>query len=902
MARILGQLPQQATTTLPTKGGRVLGVAPQSQNQSKSIVLPPKQTIGEQINTFTSQPTFRAVEGGAGTILPNIARVVGNIPSSAARLARDTVSPVNPLDINSPLNIGANIVKSAQTATDIVKNRGVVQGAKDVVAGVADIGKKGFDLYKKAGETIYSGLERNVTEQDSVAKGVGIATANVVSDLAKVGIEDPLFVPSLLYAPTKVRGTGITTDVISDISRPLIDETKKITTAVVESPQFKKTVSAVTPDILTKDVGTMRTEKMVKGLETQNNRLKTVGESFEENTISRKSATPDTPNTVITPADTFVKYKISPEVNKGTIEMGDYKNGSGALGKIREEVSRIDGEITQELKASGVKKNIDEFKNAAISRVSQNDRLKASGKVQSTINDLEKRFEDYKASYGSEVDIEDINKIRKQMNLDFDPMTQDSSRIIGDVTRDFVYNAVPEGKVKTLLLDQAELLSARNYAEKLNGTKVVGGRLGNYVLRTLGATIGSSVTQLPLAGPIIGAVGGEFAARALQQAQFKSLGAETKALFQRSSKMKDTTIKAKTIPNNTIDVSNSTPPKPRVNPQSRLTPNSKGFISFNTPLRGGGDDVGSFIAKNVKAAEEADNFIPGVKSKLPIKGVTIDGKTFKSVDEATKRELKEALEYINTKRSPKDPINERLESLVSDLGVKFNINADTANTKLDGIYRSLLEQTKTTPSVTGRNLLPTNTKVDNLTSSIQKAKKSGQSFDAWVKGRGVQRIEEPGVTTSFDKPQGLYTTPSNVKSPHTDLGGIKTEYGIRSGAKEVVVDTSGLSLKPRGVDQMATNLVWLRQELPDVANSIRGKDMTELKTIFSKEFPNTNWSRYSEIQDMIEGYAGLKARQQGIDIIRGIDKTSPEFSEVVILNKDVVKTRSQLKAEWDKVE
>ena len=102
----------------------------------------------------------------------------------------------------------------------------------------------------------------------------------------------------------------------------------------------------------------------------------------------------------------------------------------------------------------------------------------------------------------------------------------------------------------------------------------------------------------------------------------------------------------------------------------------------------------------------------------------------------------------------------------------------------------------------------------------------------------------------------------------------------------------------RGVDQMATNLVWLRQVLPDVANSIRGKRFDELKTIFSKEFPKTEWSRYTETQDMIEGYAGLKARQQGIDIIRGIDKTSPEFSEVVILNKNVIKTRSQLEAEW----
>ena len=51
---------------------------------------------------------------------------------------------------------------------------------------------------------------------------------------------------------------------------------------------------------------------------------------------------------------------------------------------------------------------------------------------------------------------------------------------------------------------------------------------------------------------------------------------------------------------------------------------------------------------------------------------------------------------------------------------------------------------------------------------------------------------------------------------------------------------------------MATNLVWLRQALPEVANSIRGKTFSELKDYFSKEFPKTDWNRYKEIQDMIE--------------------------------------------------
>lgn len=682
MARILGQLP--ASTTLPqaNKGGRVLGVAPQVQTQNKSIVLPPKKTIGEQVDTFTSQPTFKASMGGAETILPNIAKTAANIPSSAARLARDTVAPINPLDINSPINIGTNIVKGAQTATDIFKDRGVAGGIKDIAGGVADIAKKGADLYTKAGEAIYSGLEKRVMDQGSVAGGVATGVADAVSGLAKVGIEDPLFIPSLIYAPTKVRGTGVTSDVISDISRPLLDEANKLKTVIAESPRTKKVVDAVTPDILTKDAATMRTEKMVSGLESQNNRLKTVGEAFEENTISRKSDVVGQPNTVITPADTFVKYNLAPEVTKGSIDMGDYTNGRGPLGKIRENVERIDGEIVTKLKDSGVRKNVDEFKNAAIERARQNDRLKASGKVQSTVDNIEKRFEDFRQSYGNDVDITDINKIRKQMNVDFDPMTQDTSRIIGDVSRDFVYNSTPDLAVKKLLQEQGELLSARNYAEKINGTKVIGGRLGNYVMRTLGAMIGGA-SDSKVMGPLIGAVGGEYAARALQQAQFKSIGAEAKGLFEKaksklpqSSKRKSQAqiISAKTTPKNSaIDVSNNTT---RANFNATAKPNSKGFVNFNAPLK----------AK------------PTLPAKKTIEGVKTGDVVTKSIDEATKSELVNLIDYIRLKK----PYNKAIEDTIMKINEKFGIPADISSTKNANLYEKLIEQTKTTRLVPGR--------------------------------------------------------------------------------------------------------------------------------------------------------------------------------------------------------
>jgi uncharacterized protein YqgC (DUF456 family) len=94
-----------------------------------------------------------------------------------------------------------------------------------------------------------------------------------------------------------------------------------------------------------------------------------------------------------------------------------------------------------------------------------------------------------------------------------------------------VYDAVPDDAIRKLLIKQGELLSARNYAEKINGSKVTGGRLGNYAMRTGGAVLGSTVASAPIVGPALGMVGGEAIARLMQQGQFKSAWTELRSLI-----------------------------------------------------------------------------------------------------------------------------------------------------------------------------------------------------------------------------------------------------------------------------------------------------------------------------------------------------------------------------------
>jgi len=288
-----------------------------------------------------------------------------------------------------------------------------------------------------------------------------------------------------------------------------------------------------TPDIFKKDVATLRTEKIKSGLETQN-RYKTVNKAYTENT--KTITNPDGTKTTITPVDTFGKYNITPEIKSGKIQMGSYKTGEGALGKIKTEVSNIDAIIDTTLKNTGQKIGLENLRNEVIARAKADPQLRQSGEVQSTINKINSKFKDFQNSYGDALDIAEINNIRKIANRDWKVDTHDASRVLGDAARDVVYSATPDMAVRTLLFEQGNLLAAKNYANKLNGTAVVGGRLGNYAMRTIGAVIGSTVKNAPVVGGIVGMLGGEWLANALQQGQFKSPFIEAKALLQRSNK------------------------------------------------------------------------------------------------------------------------------------------------------------------------------------------------------------------------------------------------------------------------------------------------------------------------------------------------------------------------------
>lgn len=209
-------------------------------------------------------PTFPAKEGGISTIPGNVARTFGNIPSSAAKIAQSVIAPVNPLNLQSPMNIGSSVVKGIDTARDIIKDRGVVQGGKDIASGFGS-------TIKKIGGAAVDFVEKTIENP-----------GQTVSDLTKVGIENPLLIPSIIYTPSKALGQrpdaisrvasvatrGKDTS-LTNIAKQLTQKSEKqIEKAVVKS--FEKGVKPLLPGRTTLSKATDYKEDIVNAVKTIN--------------------------------------------------------------------------------------------------------------------------------------------------------------------------------------------------------------------------------------------------------------------------------------------------------------------------------------------------------------------------------------------------------------------------------------------------------------------------------------------------------------------------------------------------------------------------------------------------------------------------------------------------------
>lgn len=150
----------------------------------------------------------------------------------------------------------------------------------------------------------------------------------------------------------------------------------------------------------------------------------------------------------------------------------------------------------------------------------------------------------------------------------------------------------------------------------------------------------------------------------------------------------------------------------------------------------------------------------------------------------------------------------------------------------------------------------------------------------------VQRVEEPGVgRADFSKPHGIYTSPAEVESPHADLGG-ETYYWQKNPAANVLTfdstpDDEDVVIRRGAISAGAG--VHAARELLGAAefNRLKATDTGELRGELEGQYPEIDWSRYYDKQELLEGLGGILARTAGYDAIALNDRQDPRFSEYV---------------------
>ncbi len=258
--------------------------------------------------------------------------------------------------------------------------------------------------------------------------------------------------------------------------------------------------------------------------------------------------------------------------------------------------------------------------------------------------------------------------------------------------------------VKEINGELSKYLQDIAFLERLDGKKVQGGKLGKYFAQISGNIIGGA-TGGAVGGPVGAAlgtvVGGEVAGRIKGSMLSKTLGGKANIPIEQSPIIKKAIDQSKSdVVSNLEDIySNNVGNR---NQQYIPTPTKsiKDTINQNKV----NDNSNSNIAPINKTSNRTiSNSIPPKKGiiqraidkykSIPNKQggfVNIGGKEFKSIPEATKKEMVQVIDYLRIGEKTKG-----IEDTISRLAQKYGINEDLSNAKIADIFEKLIEQTKT---------------------------------------------------------------------------------------------------------------------------------------------------------------------------------------------------------------
>lgn len=367
-----------------------------------------------------------------------------------------------------------------------------------------------------------NGEEATPWQTTKQVAGTGLEVASDVVPFLKVGKAALMARPILAST-----GLGYSQDVAQNLEegKDIISKDSALMPGMGTAVGFAFGLLGSTAQKLLTPTAKLQEEAYLSGIEGMRNRVKTTDNAFVNNTITR---TVDGKTVEITPLETLIKEKAPlPDVvtSGGTASA----NMRPAIDKMNSLLDENEGALIDEFKKQNFFVDPVKLKEVASQVVANTKNIAGigTGKVtrEEVATKLVQRIDNLITEYKGKFDGEAIRKILVDSNHDYEEGTKDVTRLLGDSMRAIIYDT-PTGKAR--LNRSAELITARNFAEALNGKKVAGGGLGRIVARMVGQSVASAAGSGPL-GLLLGGEAGVQLGKVIQKMTFLSPTGEVKA-------------------------------------------------------------------------------------------------------------------------------------------------------------------------------------------------------------------------------------------------------------------------------------------------------------------------------------------------------------------------------------
>jgi len=523
--------PQEFANKIRTKYPQ--GVA----SDGRSYADIPDQELSEKIISkypvYKSQvvmpikPSFKASIGGGETIIPNLAKMAGNIPS-------DIASTIETAVVDPAKKIGESI----GIAKDIYKDRGFVQGTKDIASGFVGTAK---NIFKAPGEAIVKQsdkldtlnalspiLEQTLKQRDEIMQKI--------TDAHKTGKDTTHLVDALRYnqenlnslkekgAKTKEERDAQAAEDFTNIAKYPIEHPVQTAVAAATLPAQAEAniASKIKPVTSTIEEGVNVVKNTPSNLKTLiQDKAGASGQKFIDNSVD----------------ELFTKTKgISGKVSlaeQKNVPIRDiikdpniFKGLQVEKGKIipDEAIQTIDNQIDTALTSKrAILPELDKYVPKVHKEIIRNKAIEDIKGVYSPADEkaLIKAIDEQLAEVPEQLSLQEVDDLRAQFRKsarDAKGIQKRSSEYsaLENATRDTVFDATDNlpfdtnGEYQALNKFIKDRIEAKNFLDKtLRGQVVKGGQMSKLIAKGIGAVAGS---QGGVFTTILGAETGGFVA------------------------------------------------------------------------------------------------------------------------------------------------------------------------------------------------------------------------------------------------------------------------------------------------------------------------------------------------------------------------------------------------------